>query len=81
MKLELLARDGNAANDNDDRTHEWWVLFEHNDAWMWDWLWPGNEDGVLNPSFLSPFKSRQFYIFSPIKVDTSMKCHSNLLSL
>lgn len=23
---------------------------EHNDAWVWKWLWPDNEDGVLNPS-------------------------------
>ena len=42
----------NTGHDNDDRTHEWWVLLEHNDAWMWDWWWPENEEGVLNPSFL-----------------------------
>jgi len=47
-----LERDNIAGNDNDDRTHEWWVRFEHNDAWMWDWWWPENEEGVLNPSFL-----------------------------
>lgn len=22
---------------------------DHNDAWMWKWLWPENEDGVFNP--------------------------------
>ena len=31
-------------------TQEWNVTLEHNDAWMWKWLWPENEDGVLNPS-------------------------------
>ncbi len=33
-----------------DRTNEWWFSLEHNDAWMWKWLFPDNEDGVLNPS-------------------------------
>ncbi len=32
-------------------TQEWTVTLEHNDAWMWKWLWPDNADGVLNPSF------------------------------
>ena len=32
-------------------TQEWWFGFEHNDAWMWKWLLPDNEDGVLNPTF------------------------------
>ena len=31
-------------------TQEWTVALKHNDAWMWEWLWPDNEDGVLNPS-------------------------------
>ena len=31
-------------------TQEWTVTLEHNDAWMWKWLWPENEEGVLNPS-------------------------------
>ncbi len=31
-------------------TQEWWVGLDHNDAWMWKWLWPDNNDGVLNPS-------------------------------
>jgi len=31
-------------------TQEWTISLEHNDAWMWKWLWPKNEDGVLNPS-------------------------------
>lgn len=31
-------------------TQEWTVALEHNDAWMWKWLWPDNVDGVLNPS-------------------------------
>lgn len=30
-------------------TDEWFVRLDHNDAWMWKWLWPDNEDGVLNP--------------------------------
>ncbi|MCP4592482.1 MAG: hypothetical protein GY842_17245 [bacterium] len=33
-------------------TSEWWFSLEHNDAWMWKWLLPDNEDGVLNPSFM-----------------------------
>jgi len=33
-------------------TQEWQVGLEHNDAWMWKWLLPGNEDGVLNPTVL-----------------------------
>ncbi|MCP4592646.1 MAG: hypothetical protein GY842_18080 [bacterium] len=33
-------------------TQEWWFTLEHNDAWMWKWMFPENEDGVLNPSFL-----------------------------
>lgn len=32
-------------------TSEWFFSLAHNDAWMWRWLWPNNEDGVLNPSF------------------------------
>jgi hypothetical protein len=31
-------------------TEEIYLSFEHNDAWMWKWLFPDNEDGVLNPS-------------------------------
>lgn len=31
-------------------TQEWTVALAHNDAWMWKWLWPDNEDGILNPS-------------------------------
>lgn len=30
-------------------TEEWFFRVEHNDAWMWKWLWPDNEDGILNP--------------------------------
>ena len=32
-------------------TFEWFIALEHNDAWMWQSVWPDNEDGVLNPSF------------------------------
>lgn len=46
-----LREDASKANNNDDRTHEWWFSLEHNDAWMWRWLWADNEDGILNPSF------------------------------
>lgn len=35
----------------DEDTYEYFVRLEHNDAWMWEWLWPDNEAGVLNPSF------------------------------
>lgn len=48
---KLLRQDGARGNNNDDRTTEWWFSLEHNDAWMWKWLFPDNEDGVLNPSF------------------------------
>ncbi|MCC6358229.1 MAG: hypothetical protein IT450_05765 [Phycisphaerales bacterium] len=30
-------------------TEEWFFRVEHNDAWMWKWLWPENEDGIVNP--------------------------------
>lgn len=30
---------------------EWKVGFEHDDAWMWKWLWADNEDAVLSPFF------------------------------
>lgn len=46
-----LRQDEARGNNNDDRTHEYWISLEHNDAWMWKWLLPDNEDGVLNPSF------------------------------
>jgi hypothetical protein len=35
-----------------DRTTEWWFQLDHNDAWMWTWLFPDNDEGILNPSFL-----------------------------
>ncbi|MBN2447294.1 MAG: hypothetical protein JXO22_11235 [Phycisphaerae bacterium] len=37
---------------NGATTEEWFVSLEHNDAWMWKWLFPENEDGVFNPSIL-----------------------------
>lgn len=40
------------ANAKEANSSEWWFKLEHNDAWMWTWLFPNNEDGVLNPSFL-----------------------------
>ncbi|HNQ23843.1 MAG TPA: hypothetical protein PKK06_12175 [Phycisphaerae bacterium] len=46
----LLKRDPFPGNDKDDTTNEWFVKFEHNDAWLWKWLWPQNDAGVLNPS-------------------------------
>ncbi|MBI5863539.1 MAG: hypothetical protein HZB38_03315 [Planctomycetes bacterium] len=36
-------------NHREIATQEWTASLEHNDAWMWEWLFPGNEDGVLNP--------------------------------
>ncbi|MGB2984757.1 MAG: hypothetical protein WBE26_02650 [Phycisphaerae bacterium] len=33
-------------------TSEWSLALDHNDAWMWKWLWPDNDKGILNPSFL-----------------------------
>ena len=47
-----LRQDRARGNNNDDRTHEYWFLLEHNDAWMWKWLFPDNKEGVLNPSYL-----------------------------
>jgi hypothetical protein len=32
-------------------TSEYYISLSHNDAWMWKWLLPDNEEGVLNPSF------------------------------
>ncbi|MFA5865130.1 MAG: hypothetical protein WC975_10645 [Phycisphaerae bacterium] len=34
-----------------DRTNEWFIRLEHNDAWMWRGLGYKGEDGILNPSF------------------------------
>ncbi len=31
-------------------TQEWTLALQHNDAWMWKWLWADNAEGVLNPS-------------------------------
>ena len=39
-------------NANGANTSEWFMGFEHNDAWMWKQWLPDNEDGVLNPTFL-----------------------------
>jgi hypothetical protein len=47
----LLEQDGEEATNNDNATNEWWFRLEHNDAWLWKWLWPDNEGGILNPSF------------------------------
>ena len=33
-------------------SQEWFFRLDHNDAWMWKWLFPENEKGVLNPSFM-----------------------------
>ncbi len=38
-------------NAKSGNTSEWWFCLEHNDAWVWKWLLPDNEDGVLRPSF------------------------------
>lgn len=38
-------------NSKSVNSMEWKVGLEHNDAWMWKWLWADNEDGVLNPFF------------------------------
>ncbi|HSW45054.1 MAG TPA: hypothetical protein VLM89_05740 [Phycisphaerae bacterium] len=46
-----LRQDGDRGNNNDNRSQEYSILLEHNDAWMWKGLFPDNEDGVLNPFF------------------------------
>ena len=48
----LLRQDAEKGNNNNNSSQEYNIKFEHNDAWMWKWLLPDNEDGVLNPSFL-----------------------------
>jgi len=35
---------------NDDRTNEWFISLEHNDAWAWRWLGYQGDDGILNPT-------------------------------
>jgi hypothetical protein len=40
-------------NNNAAHTVELYLTLAHNDAWMWKWLFPDNEEGVLNPSFYS----------------------------
>jgi hypothetical protein len=42
----------NYANNTDRNTHEWFVRADHNDAWMFKWLFPDNDKGILNPYFL-----------------------------
>ncbi len=42
----------NRINAKSTSTSDWWLSVEHNDAWMWKWLFPNNDKGVLNPSFL-----------------------------
>jgi len=37
------------ANNSGFNSQEWWLKFVHNDAWMWKWLFPDNDKGVLNP--------------------------------
>jgi len=51
-KAALNRQDRLRGNDNDDHTQYWTMYAVHNDAWMWDWLFPCNEGGVLNPSVL-----------------------------
>ncbi|MCG3138391.1 MAG: hypothetical protein HJJLKODD_02254 [Phycisphaerae bacterium] len=46
-----LNLDRDPSNNHNNHTHEWWFRLDHNDAWMWKWLWPDNEEGILNPSF------------------------------
>lgn len=48
----LLNSDAEPGNNNDDRTSYYDIQLTHNDAWMWKWLFPNNEAGVLNPYFL-----------------------------
>lgn len=36
-------------NHKEIATQEWLFRVEHNDAWMWKWALPENEDGVFNP--------------------------------
>lgn len=47
-----LRLDEDPNNNDKNHSYEYWISLEHNDAWMWTWLFPDNEDGVLNPSFL-----------------------------
>lgn len=39
----------NYPNTKPFNTQEWTAKLDHNDAWMWKWLFADNEDGVLNP--------------------------------
>jgi len=44
-------RNAERGDNNDDRTQEWFVQLDHNDAWAWKWLFPENDKGILNPRF------------------------------
>jgi len=35
-----------------DRTNEWFIRLDHNDAWLWRWAGYKGEDGILNPYVL-----------------------------
>jgi hypothetical protein len=49
---QLNRSDKRKGNNNDDRTQYYTVYLVHNDAWLWESLFPGNKEGILNPSFL-----------------------------
>ncbi len=48
----VLNTNAEHGDNNDNQTQEYSILLEHNDAWMWQSLFPNNEDGILNPFFL-----------------------------
>jgi hypothetical protein len=45
--LDYVSR--NVRDTNDDRTNEWSLCLEHNDAWAYRWLGYQGEEGILNP--------------------------------
>ncbi len=49
---QLNRSDRRIGNNNDDRTQYWTMYLVHNDAWLWKSLFPDNDEGILNPSFL-----------------------------
>ncbi len=48
---KLLRSDGARGNNNDNKSQDWWFELAHNDAWMWQWLFPDNEDPIISPTF------------------------------
>lgn len=65
---EFVFPNVSGVSDN-DRTHEWFVLLEHNDAWLWRWAGYNGDDGVLNPAL---FVAYDWHIAGGVWIELSL---------